>query len=235
MKDPIQSTGRKLVISRRHFVVGAILAGASAGTYAAQPKVRHTPIDKQKFASWVPEKIGPWTVVSASGVVLPPPDALSARLYDNLVTRVYAGPDEPPVMLCIAYNYKQDGVLQLHRPEVCYPAGGYQLSPTVPVTLALGPGREIDANAFAATSTERVEQVLYWTRVDNAFPRSWLDQRIVVMKANLRGAIPDGALVRVSIADGDQSRSLETLRRCLATFLEGAPLPLQRVLAGDKD
>ena len=77
--------------------------------------------------------------------------------------------------------------------------------------------------------------MLYWTRVDNAFPRSWLDQRIVVMKANLRGAIPDGALVRVSIADGDQSRSLEALRRFLATFLEVAPLPLQRVLAGDKD
>lgn len=234
MKDPTQPPRRELVISRRHFVIGAVLAGASAGTYAAQPKVRHSPIDKQKFISWVPEKVGPWTVVSASGVVLPPPDALSARLYDNLVTRVFAGPDEPPVMLCIAYNYKQDGVLQLHRPEICYPAGGYRLSPTVPVTLSLGPGREIDANAFAATSAERIEQVLYWTRVDKAFPRSWLDQRIAVMKANLRGAIPDGALVRVSIADSDQPRSLETLRRFLATFLEVAPQPLQRVLAGEK-
>jgi EpsI family protein len=234
MKDPTQLPGRQLVISRRHFVIGAVLAGASAGTYAAQPKVRYAPIDKQKFASWIPQKIGPWTVVSASGVVLPPPDALSERLYDNLVTRVYAANDEPPVMMCIAYNYKQDGVLQLHRPEICYPAGGYRLSPTVPVALSLGAGREIGANAFTASGLERVEQVLYWTRVDSAFPRSWLDQRIIVMKANLRGIIPDGVLMRVSIADSDSARSLEVLRKFLATFLEVAPQPLQRVLTGDK-
>jgi EpsI family protein len=235
MKDPTQPAGRRLIISRRHFVVGAILAGASAGSYAAQPQARYSPINKQKFVSWIPEKVGPWTATSASGVVLPPPDALSDRLYDNLVTRVYDAPNEPPVMVCIAYNYKQDGVLQLHRPEVCYPAGGYSLSPTVPVELPLASGREIHANAFTASGPERVEQVLYWTRVDDAFPRSWLDQRTVVMKANLRGIIPDGVLMRVSLADGDQSRSMETLRRFLTTFLEVAPQPLRRVLAGGEN
>lgn len=235
MKEPKHSVGRGLVISRRHFVVGAILAGASAGTFAAQPKVRHAPIDKNRFVGWVPQKVGPWTVISASGVVLPPPDELSARLYDNLVTRTFAAADEPPVMLCIAYNYKQDGVLQLHRPEICYPAGGYKLSPTQPVALSLSPDREIAANTFTASGVERTEQVLYWTRLGNAFPRSWLDQRISVMEANLRGIIPDGALMRVSIADNDQARSLEILRRFLATFMEVSPPPLQRVLVGDKE
>lgn len=234
MTEPTPSAGRQLIISRRHFVIGAILAGASAGAYAAQPKVRYAPLDKERFLSWVPQKIGPWTVVSASGVVLPPSDALSERLYDNLVTRVYAADDEPPVMLCIAYNYKQDGILQLHRPEICYPAGGYSLSPTLPVALSIAPGREIGANAFTASGPERVEQVLYWTRVDDAFPRSWLDQRIIVMKANLRGDIPDGALMRVSIAETEPARSLEILRRFLATFLEVAPQPLKRVLVGDR-
>ncbi|MDE2403612.1 MAG: EpsI family protein [Sphingomonadales bacterium] len=226
--------GEQLVISRRHFVIGSVLAAASAGSYAAQPQVRHTPINKQKFVDWVPAKVGPWTVVGASGVVLPPPDALSARLYDNLVTRVYAGPDLPLVMLCIAYNYRQDGVLQLHRPEICYPAGGYTLSPTQPVDLSLAPGRDIAGNAFTATGVDRVEQVLYWTRVDSDFPRRWIEQRMSVMKANLRGDIPDGALVRVSIADMDQAHSLELLRRFLAGFFAAAPEPLQHVLVGGR-
>lgn len=234
MNDPKQKHpgGRNLVFSRRHFVVGGILACAAGGTYAAQPKVRNAPISKDKFTGWVPQEVGPWTVVSASGVVLPPPDELSDRLYDNLVTRIFAAADEPPVMLCIAYNYKQDGVLQLHRPEVCYPAGGYKLSETRPVDLMLSPDREIAANAFTASGVERIEQVLYWTRLGNAFPRSWLDQRISVMQANLRGAVPDGALMRVSIADNDQARSLQILRRFLATFMEVSPPPLQRVLVG---
>jgi EpsI family protein len=232
MKPPAPGNAHGLGLSRRHFVIGALLAGASAGTYAAQPKIRYSPINKDKFTAWVPQHVGPWTVVSASGVVLPPPDALSDRLYDNLVTRTYAAPGEPPVMMCIAYNYKQDGVLQLHRPEICYPAGGFRLSPTQSVMLAPAPGREIAANAFTAVGVERTEQVLYWTRLGDAFPRSWLDQRIIVMEANLRGFIPDGALMRVSMVDNDQARSLEMLRRFLAKFLEVAPPPLQRVLVG---
>lgn len=221
-----------LGISRRHFIVGALLAGASAGAYAALPQVRYAPIDEQKFESWIPEKIGPWTVESSSGVVLPPPDALSDRLYDNLVTRTYVMPGGPAVMLLIAYNNKQDGVLQLHRPEVCYPAGGFNLSSTQPVLLTLAPGRDIPANVFTAEGAQRTEQVLYWTRLGENFPRRWLDQRMSVMEANLKGEIPDGVLMRVSLIDTDQARALELLRRFLATFFSVAPRPLQRVLVG---
>lgn len=223
---------RGLNISRRHFVIGALLAGASAGSYAAQPKVTSSPIDNRKFHSWVPSQVGPWTVVSASGVVLPPPDAMSDRLYDNLVTRVYVRPGSPPVMMLIAYNYKQDGVLQLHRPEVCYPAGGYRLSQTEPVVLALAPGREIPANAFIAENEQRTEQVLYWTRLGESFPRRWIDQRWSVMEANLKGIIPDGAMMRVSLIGSDQGKALEVLRGFLAEFFRVAPQPLQRVLIG---
>lgn len=226
--DPLHA----LPINRRHFVIGALMAGVSAGAYAALPKPRYPAIDNRKFESWIPQKVGPWTLESVSGVVLPPPDAMADRLYDNLVTRVYEMPDGPSVMMLIAYNNKQDGVLQLHRPEICYPAGGFTLTQTQPVTLALSPGHEIPASAFTATSDRRTEQVLYWTRLGDSFPRTWIDQRISVIAANVRGDIPDGAMMRVSLFGQDQRESLDVLRRFLAIFFSHTPLQLQRILAG---
>ncbi len=223
---------RELGISRRHFVIGALLTGASAGSYAAQPKVRYARINNRTFASWIPEQIGPWTLESVSGVVLPPPDALSDRLYDNLVTRVYQMPGAPMVMMLIAYNNKQDGMLQLHRPEICYPAGGYRLSPIEPVVLTLAPGRDVPANVFTAVGGQHTEQVLYWTRLGESFPRNWLDQRLSVMRANLHGTIPDGVMMRVSLIGSDRGPALEVLRGFLATFFSVTSPQLQRVLIG---
>lgn len=219
-------------LSRRHFVLGGLLAGASAVTYAAQPQVRYTKIDQRKFDSWIPVKVGPWTVQGSSGVLLPPPDATKDRLYDNVITRVYEAPDRPFVMFLIAYNNKQDGVVQLHRPEVCYPAGGYTISPTEPVSVRLPTGRDIPANIFSAVGPSRTEQVLYWTRLGQSFPRSWVDQRVAVMMANLHGEIPDGALVRVSSTDNDRGQALGDLRSFMEMFFDQAPQELQRVMTG---
>lgn len=233
MTDRPDVPTRTVKFSRRDFVVGMALAGASAAGYAAQPKVVNPRIANPKFESWIPEKIGPWTVQGKSGVVLPPPDELSDRLYDNLVTRVYSGPGSATVMMLIAYNFKQDGVLQLHRPEFCYPAGGFQLSSTVPVSLELGNGRQIPASAFTAVNARQTEQVLYFTRLGAHFPRSWIDQRVSVLRANLHGEIPDGAMMRVSILDTDQKRALEVLRGFLAAFFAGTPAPLHHMLIRD--
>jgi EpsI family protein len=169
-------------------------------------------------------------LASTSGVVLPPPDALKDRLYDNLVTRVYQSPGLPPVMMLIAYNYRQDGVLQLHRPEICYPAGGYRLTGTEPVTLALGRGREIPASAFTAIGYDRTEQVLYFTRLGVRFPRTWMEQRISVMLANLKGQIPDGTLMRVSVLEPDEASALQVLRAFLTDFFNATPKPLHHIL-----
>jgi EpsI family protein len=230
MTDDVKVANRAVRFSRRDFVVGAALASVSAVGYAAQPKVVNKRIATKTFDGWIPDHVGPWSVESTSGVVLPPPDQLSDRLYDNLVTRVYSGPGSNAVMMLIAYNFKQDGVLQLHRPEFCYPAGGYRLSSTVPVTLGLGQGREIPASAFTAVNDTNTEQVLYFTRLGDSLPRNWADQRISVLRANLHGEIPDGAMMRVSLFETDQRAALNVLRGFLAAFFEETPAALHHML-----
>ncbi|MBS0481126.1 MAG: EpsI family protein [Proteobacteria bacterium] len=217
--------------SRRNFLIGGAMAAASGFAYVRRPKPVNPRVEKKQFESWVPTKVGPWTFVSASGVVLPPPDSLSNRLYDNLVSRVYDTADGSTVMIALAYNNIQNGVLQLHRPEICYPAGGFRLSPTreVPIRSAQ---RAIDANYFTAAGFERTEQVMYWTRVGNQFPTSWFDQRMAVVRANLEGVIPDGMLARFSVIGQDPDSALVTLQQFVLEFEKASAPQLRKLLVG---
>ncbi len=219
-----------LSLSRRHFVLGAALAGTGLVAHAAQPQVKTRPLVQKQFASWVPGDFGKWKYEVASGVVLPPADILASRLYDNLVVKTYTRPDRPPVTILIAYNFRQDGVLQIHRPEVCYTAGGYALSSAEAVDLQVAPGHVVPASFFTASGVQRTEQILYWTRIGSSFPDSWVDQRLAVMASNLRGSIPDGVLMRFSVIDGDRKQSIEVLREFVPEFYRAASPRLHRVL-----
>ncbi|NTZ43945.1 EpsI family protein [Altererythrobacter sp. SALINAS58] len=227
-ESPSLQDRRSPLISRRHVLIGGALAAASAVAIARQPTSVVPAVPEKAFEKLVPKQFGSWRVVGSSGVVLPPPDALSDRLYDNLVTRVYESP-EASVMLLLAYNNLQDGVVQVHRPEVCYPVGGFELSSTVNVPLVL-PGAQIPASFFTAEGPDRVEQVLYFTRLGTAYPRSWGEQRWAVAKANLDGRIPDGVMMRVSLLGRDPAAALETLSQFSTEFIAASPQALQKLL-----
>lgn len=228
--DPSQpGGGRSSAISRRNFIIGGVLLGASGVAYARQPEIASPPVNKKLFESLVPRQFGQWRSIGASEVVLPPPDALSDRLYDNLVTRAYAAPGKEPVMLLLAYNNIQDGVLQVHRPETCYPVGGFNLTETQRVTFT-GDDKEIPANFFTAAGPDRVEQVAYFTRLGSAYPRSWVEQRMAVIRANLAGDIPDGMMMRVSVLSRNAPASLAELEDFTNSFIAASPPRLRRLL-----
>lgn len=221
-------------LSRRKMLIGLAMAAASATAYARAPVPNRPKMAKKKFEDMMPDKFGQWTFATTSGVVLPPPDALSDRLYDNLVTRIYTDPEGRPVMFLAAYNNRQDGVLQIHRPEICYPAGGFALSPTMPTDIDLPSGQSIPANAFLATARDREETVLYFTRLGTAFPQRWFEQRLAVIEANLDGIIPDGLLFRVSTFGGDVERELALLEDFTRQFIDASPPQLREVMLGDR-
>jgi EpsI family protein len=223
---------RNVLLSRRKVLLGLGMAAASGTALARMPEPNRPPVEKDVFEDLIPNDVGPWRFASESGVVLPPPDALSDRLYDNLVTRVYVGGPGGPVMFLAAYNNRQDGVLQIHRPEICYPAGGFTLTPTRDVDVPLAGGNSLPARAFLASGHDRDETVLYWTRVGSDFPRRWSEQRLSVVRSNLRGIIPDGLLVRVSTLGSEMAVELSVLRRFVASFIDAAPAELRPILFG---
>lgn len=194
-------------LSRRNLLMGGALAAVAGIAYAREPKANPPLIKKGGLEKLIPMTVGNWEFKTSSGLVLPPPDALSDRLYDEMLTRVYVAPNAPPIMFLIAYSGTQDGLLQVHRPEVCYPVGGYDLSQTRNLELPLTASYKLPIRMFSATSAARNEQVLYWTRIGTEVPESWAQQRMAVIRANIRGVIPDGILVRASIMAPDAAEA----------------------------
>lgn len=212
--------GGATMLDRRRLLVGLTMAAGAGIAFARKPRETIDRLGDRKLEDLVPKKIGDWEFLTTSGLVVPTEDTLSDALYSQLLTRVYGNGIDPPIMLLIAQSARQSGFLQIHRPEFCYPAGGFQLSPIVPTALATGE-RSIEVNKLTATRPGRPEQIIYWTRVGEAMPNSWAQQRLAVAGDNLRGYVPDAVLTRLSTVDSDPGPALARLEAFAEAMIAG--------------
>ena len=218
------------LIDRRKVLIGLGLAAASGVALARQPQPNRPRIETDDLIAQVPDEIDGFRFNTESGLILPPTDALSDRLYDNLVTRTYNRPDGAVVMLLIAYNNRQDGVLQIHRPEICYPAGGFELTETRDLDVPIAGTTALTGQTFMAQSDLRDEVVFYWTRIGSSFPRRWIEQRLAVAEANVQGIVPDGVLVRVSTFSDDPTVAEPLLASFVGDMYRRSPEQLRTLL-----
>ncbi|MEI6485827.1 MAG: exosortase-associated protein EpsI, V-type [Sphingomonadales bacterium] len=189
-------------ISRRDMLMGAALAGGAAGAAALVPRGRLVLMPPgQQLEKLVPERLGGWQYVPTPGIVLPRTEgSLSAKLYGQVLSRVYFSETQLPVILVIAYGPIQNDLLQLHRPEVCYTAVGFEVSGTTPAKLSLRPGVDLPIRELVARSDRRVETITYWTRIGDDLPTNGTEQRMAKLRQQWDGYIADGILVRMSCA-----------------------------------
>jgi EpsI family protein len=196
-------SGSRFVKSRRELLIGGGLLTVAAISSALRPRNHLNMLGKSKIEALVPNQFAGWTFLAASGLVLPPEDQLEKQLYSQLLTRTYTNARGAQMMLLIAYNGSQDGVVQIHRPEICYPASGFKLTQIDEHQVPLAQGLEIPSRFIVAETGTRREQIIYWTRLGKFFPRHWSEQRWAVFQQNLEGDIPDGLLVRISSVSQD--------------------------------
>lgn len=213
---------------RRKFVLGLFFCSAAAVAVWRQPRIRIDYLRSDKLDDLVPKTIGRWSFVTASGLVVPPEDDLEKELYSQVLTRVYNDGQNTPVMLLIAQNGSQTGFLQIHRPETCYTAGGYQISLLAPHPVRVG-SKVIPANRMDASSSGPTEHVVYWTRIGNKIPSSWSEQKIAVAEQNLVGLIPDAILVRISTVNDDAEAAMATIDDFVRAMFESIPPSRQSV------
>lgn len=229
MTDDVAQSG--LSLSRRKFALGLAFASVAGVAAARQPSQTLDYLGKDKLEKVIPERFGDWSFVTTSGLVVPPEDQLSRAIYSQLLTRVYSSKDGTPVMLLVAQSATQTGILQIHRPEFCYTAGGYQLSASSPHPVPLQ-GKQLPALSIAATRDARTEQIVYWTRIGDHLPVSWTQQRLAVATDNLRGLIPDAVMVRASTYGHDEKAALEVIDSFLSSLIAALPPQTRRVLVG---
>lgn len=184
-------------MNRRQALIGGALATGGLAAMAVRPAVTKRADLAFDLDETIPKRIAGWQATDPRGVVLPPEDALSEQIYDSYLVRGYQRDDGPQLFVVIAYGAAQSYGLQLHRPEICYPASGYSISNTAPATLELE-NRIVAATSLTANRQRRVDQVLYWTRIGTGFPRGLWEQRRLIALGAVRGRLPDGALTRLS-------------------------------------
>jgi EpsI family protein len=227
MRSDLEYAGVNL--DRRKICLGLAFAAAVGVGAARQPDTPVNYLGKKKLDDVVPKAVGPWQFVTASGLIVPPDDQLADLTYSNVLTRVYADGNNPSLMFLVAQSDGQTGVIQVHRPEACYPAMGFTLSPIIQRRVSTQNGSFV-ANELTATADDRQEHILYWTRVGDHMPVSWAEQRLVIARDNIAGLIPDAALVRVSMVSTNRAEAIAVMEQFIRTLLQTMQPAARRVL-----
>jgi len=217
--------------TRRGMIIGGAFLLAAATAFARKPRHHVDWLGTTRIEALVPDHFGNWSYATASGLIMPPQDQLRDQLYTQILTRTYTSPDGAEMMLLIACNGSQDGVVEVHRPEVCYPAGGFKLLEVADHQTVLAPGVTVPSRYIDAESPLRRERMIYWTRIGNGFPRKWSEQRWSVFTQNLAGEIPDGLLIRISSIRPDASAA--TLDSFARELYGALGRKMQRALVGE--
>jgi len=219
-------------MNRRDLLIGGIGLSCSGLAWAGARETAMTPLPDGALERLVPKRFGAWQAVQAGGVVLPPESEMSDKTYNDVLVSAYQNPAGESVALLLAYGSFQGRDMQLHRPEICYPAAGFAIKSSREVELALPNAPLVSAKLMDTASQMRAEQVLYWTRVGNAFPTTQLAQRWSVLSQNFRGNVPDGMLVRTSTITQGPETALPILQSFVASLVEHAAAPTRRLLVG---
>jgi EpsI family protein len=210
--------------ARRQALGMALAMGATAGlAWWAKPGRR---LDASRPAVRLemlfPARIGDWRQDTTPSSALVRPADEAGRLYgiyDQVLERIYIGPQGERLMLSVAYGTEQSVGLQVHRPEICYPGGGFKVSGLRRAWLPL-PGRALPVTRLLATQPGRSEPITYWAVLGDTVEAGWGSFRWRQLSFGLRGQLLDGLLVRVSTLDLRPERAWETHDRFVAALLQ---------------
>ena len=193
----------------RYLLMMGLMLASAALAAALRPTIsladERAPIN---LKTMVPKAFGDWQerLVGLAQIIDPGTQQLLDKIYSETLTRTYINKDGYQIMLSIAYGKNQSDALQLHKPEVCYPAQGFQLTDKHANTLTAA-DIVLPTTRLMTKLDRRVEPVTYWTVVGDHVTKGGIDKKLTEMRYALEDRIPDGMLIRVSSIDGDRARA----------------------------
>jgi len=160
----------------------------------------------------VPTSFGDWVLEPERGgaVINPETARLLKQIYSQTLSRTYVNGHGERIMLSIAYGGDQTDTMQVHYPEVCYPAQGFMLLSAVEGTLRTAHRTLAVKRLETNLSNQRYEPVTYWTTVGQIVVTGGMPKKLAEMRYGLlQGVVPDGLLFRVSSIDTDTARAFQ--------------------------
>ena len=217
-------------VSRREALrLGATMAAAAAAGWGLRPSVPKAGEQPDvNLDVLLPSQFGEWALDREAAAFVRAADARGRQVgvYDQVLERTFVHSSGARVMLSVAYLGTHSSDMQLHRPEVCYRAGGFRIGELTDDRLDLA-GRSVPVTRLVAQMPGRPEPITYWTVVDgqaiSARAQGWLDR---LQRLGQRRAAA-GLLVRVSSIDADSAAAFRLHARFAAGLAE-ALAPAQR-------
>ena len=205
---------------RRHVLLTASLLAVATLAHLGRPQASAEANARAlvPLEALFPQRVGVWQPDPVSvGFVRPAfEQAKQFQMYDQVLERVYVNPAGERIMLSVAYGRQQSVGLQVHRPEVCYKAGGFHVGAVRSGRIDL-PGHVLPVTRLVASMPDRQEPITYWRLLGDQVVTDEARFKLDQLKAGLKGrGIDDGLLVRVSSlgSDADSAWALQ------ASFVE---------------
>ena len=222
------------MIRRRDMMIAAACMATAGGAYALEPRRRQTLLGQAKLEDIIPRAVGGWTSHDVTDLVAPrEEDSLASRLYSQTVGRIYQlGQGGPELMMLAAYGDTESNELQLHRPESCYPAVGFEIKASAPVRLAISPSASLPARRLIAEAPGRREFIVYWARVGEYLPVDASAQRLDRIRTAMAGYVADGLLMRFSAVDRESSTVFLRIEDFIVSLIRSIPVNNRPALIG---
>lgn len=213
----------------RNIILMTLMLAASGLAMALRPTVRIADQGpKVDLEAMIPRAIADWSEEkqSSAHIVDPRQKELIDRIYNQTLSRTYVNGNGYRIMLSIAYGSDQSDTLQLHKPEVCYPAQGFALKSKQAGSLKIDKG-SIQVTRLITTLAQRNEPVTYWTTIGEQVVQGGLSKKIAEMSYGMSGKIPDGMLIRLSSIDSDAEKAFR-MQEQFASEMLAAVAPADR-------
>lgn len=181
----------------------------------------------------VPQEFADWKVDQEGSIQIVDPRQRQKieQTYARTLSRTYVSGRGYRVMLAIAYARSQKDAVQVHKPEVCYPAQGFTLHERNSTVLSTEFG-DVPVTRIVTSQGARTEPVTYWITVGDRAISGGVHKKVVEIGYGIRGEVPDGMLVRLSSIDHDSTHAYE-IHAEFANDLLAAVVPAARMrLAG---
>jgi len=219
------------------FIAVSMASAVALAQYITPTRHMASAGPKLELARAMPETFGDWTVDHAMDAVVVSAEQkrMLDKIYSQLVSRTYYNRvSGERIMVSIAYGADQRESMQLHYPEVCYPAQGFELTYNQPGKLRLGQGMLSVRRLVAQQGSVRVEPITYWILVGNTPTTGRTEKRLVELRYGLHGYIPDGLLFRVSSIDRDPSSAFGVQDHFINDLSNALPVQARARLFGQQ-
>jgi len=221
--------------NRRRGIAVAIAMVATAGlTILMTPTQKVADkVPPVNLESLVPKSFGDWAIDPNVIPLTVSPDlqAKIDQIYNQTLARTYVNSRGERIMLSIAYGGDQSESIQVHRPEVCYSAQGFQILKEAGGYMLTQYG-QLPVKRLLAKAGSRNEPITYWVTVGDKAAHVGLEQKIAQLRYGLTGKIPDGMLVRVSTISGNEPAAYQMQESFVKDMLGSMDGPGRLRIAG---